>query len=505
MLSKYEKTYIKAEKFYHQQNFKKAIPLFEKLLELSPTKNINLLTNLANAYDYIGDKKQAINLYKQALNLAPNSAVIMCNMGGSLYELKQYKEAQKYLKKSLEINPINSYAHLNLGNVYDAIGEKKLACKHYNEAIKYKNDYSLAYCNMGNILYELEKYDEAIKYCKKAISLDNKDTSSYLTLGNIFDTKEDFRQAIFYYKECLKLDSNYVLAYNNIASVYEKIGDNKNAEICFWKTLLLDGDNNENHLNYGYLLYDIIVNEDKQIAHNHCKKWLKKFPNNPIVKHMTSSIYNDKKITNSAREYVEGLFDSFASDFDDSLSQIDYKAPFYIGDKIKDIYIKTTDNKLAILDAGCGTGLCGKYIKNTLKNAHLIGVDLSSNMLKEAKKKSYYDNLIHQDLLEYLDNNKNHFDLITSADVLTYFGGLEELIKSFYESIKSGYLLLTITKNNTNNNDFYLHPSGRFRHSQKYLDNLLKEHGFTDIRSEEVILRYEADEEVVGFIYSAKK
>ena len=48
--------------------------------------------------------------------------------------------------------------------------------------------------------------------------------------------------------------------------------------------------------------------------------------------------------------------------------------------------------QLDVLDAGCGTGLCGPLLAPYARR--LIGVDLSEGMLALAKEKHVYDALI---------------------------------------------------------------------------------------------------------------
>ena len=60
--------------------------------------------------------------------------------------------------------------------------------------------------------------------------------------------------------------------------------------------------------------------------------------------------------------------------------------------------------KLRCLDAGCGTGLCGPLIATCVD--HLIGVDLSANMLDQARRHNVYQELIKGELTEYLENHR---------------------------------------------------------------------------------------------------
>lgn len=92
--------------------------------------------------------------------------------------------------------------------------------------------------------------------------------------------------------------------------------------------------------------------------------------------------------------------------------------------------------KLRILDAGCGTGLCAPFLKKYASWHGLEGVDLSSGMLAEAARKKLYARLYCQELCAFLSGHKKRYDLIAAADVLTYFGDLDSVFAGFAFALK---------------------------------------------------------------------
>ena len=81
---------------------------------------------------------------------------------------------------------------------------------------------------------------------------------------------------------------------------------------------------------------------------------------------------------------------------------------------------------LMVLDAGCGTGLCGPLLKPYAEI--LVGVDLSPKMLAKALGRQVYEELIETELVAYLGQRTASFDLIVSADTLIYFGELRSFL-----------------------------------------------------------------------------
>jgi len=101
------------------------------------------------------------------------------------------------------------------------------------------------------------------------------------------------------------------------------------------------------------------------------------------------------------------------------------------------------DNKVRILDIGCGTGYSLKYLEKKYPNAELIGVDLSPEMIKKAKKKSNNLNLI---LDKYsLDLfAEGEFDLIIASYSLTIINNQTESLRAINHHLKIGGTLAIV-------------------------------------------------------------
>ena len=80
----------------------------------------------------------------------------------------------------------------------------------------------------------------------------------------------------------------------------------------------------------------------------------------------------------------------------------------YISPQKISIFFNKYSNKsdTPILDVGAGTGLIGEFLnKKNIKN--LIGIDISSEMLEQAKSKKCYSSLIVADLTKKIPLQTN--------------------------------------------------------------------------------------------------
>jgi ubiquinone/menaquinone biosynthesis C-methylase UbiE len=91
-------------------------------------------------------------------------------------------------------------------------------------------------------------------------------------------------------------------------------------------------------------------------------------------------------------------------------------------------YLETKDERLNILDLGCGNGwFCGQFSKTFNHNFYCIDVNLTE--LKQAAKvfKSEKTKFIYADIVT-VEIKKNSFDLITINAAVQYFPDLKRLL-----------------------------------------------------------------------------
>jgi predicted TPR repeat methyltransferase len=200
------------------------------------------------------------------------------------------------------------------------------------------------------------------------------------------------------------------------------------------------------------------------------------------------------------------LFDSFADNYDSKLTILGNNGPSLILTAIEELKLPKTQTR-RVLDAGCGTGLCAGFLRDYAKD--LVGVDLSINMLQKAREKRLYDSLARTDLSNPATFPEGTFDMIVCADVLVYFGALDEVLRNLRRALNPGGWLLATFEDETNQSvksGFKLYPSGRHKHSDAYLLATLSRAGFPKPRLlEHGRLRNEMTLPVLGTVMAVQK
>ena len=206
----------------------------------------------------------------------------------------------------------------------------------------------------------------------------------------------------------------------------------------------------------------------------------------------------------ASNAFVEATFDSFASSFEAKLEKLSYRAPALVGAMLSRSGIEARQH-LDVLDAGCGTGLCGAIVAPFARR--LVGVDLSERMLAQARDKNLYQTLVKAELTEFLRDKSEAFDLIVSADTLEYFGGLQDVIPAFAGALRpAGTLVFTVehAAGADASVAYRLEPHGRYSHSRAYVEKVLASSGLvSDIMPAE--LRMELGVPVAGLVVRGTK
>ena len=225
-------------------------------------------------------------------------------------------------------------------------------------------------------------------------------------------------------------------------------------------------------------------------------------------------------VNKASAAFVKALFDDFSDTFDSQLASLDYQVPRLLGDTVgRLVHAARAGRPFATaLDAGCGTGLAGPYLR-PLVSGWMAGVDLSPKMLERARGlttpagAAVYDALLDRDLLQLRRTDvlppadvATGVELVTAADVLVYFGDLRELMEAFAALTSPSAVLVFSCERATSEeapDGWRLRASGRFAHTKAYvLDEAARAGGFSLVSYEEIVPRTEYGKPVQGHLFA---
>ena len=86
------------------ENFPEAATYYETVARLEPGQ-AHALVNWAIAVAQGGDPRRAVEIFRDALAIDPNSSTIYANLGTALIEAGEEEEGRERLERALAINP----------------------------------------------------------------------------------------------------------------------------------------------------------------------------------------------------------------------------------------------------------------------------------------------------------------------------------------------------------------------------------------------------------------
>jgi len=188
------------------------------------------------------------------------------------------------------------------------------------------------------------------------------------------------------------------------------------------------------------------------------------------------------------------------------LQRLEYRAPALVGQALQRIAGEARGD-LEIVDAGCGTGLLGQYLRPYARR--LVGVDLSPRMLEKAAKRGLYDETVAAELGSFLRSSPEAFDIVASSDTLVYFGDLREVFAAARTALRPGGRLLFTLETAINEDevskDYCIHPHGRYSHTESYVRKALTEADLEVVDIQKAHLRREGQSPVDGLVVLARR
>ena len=382
----------------------------------------------------------------------------------------QLSDAESAYRRVLEVRPTDPDALNFLGMLRCQSGDAAQGVELLRRAVEADPKNPHAWLNLGNVLVILHKDEEARGAFTKATELAPDLAMAWFNLGVCLGRCKQPLEAASALHRALKIEPGHLRAYESLGLVLHRLGNYAEAAEVF-------------------------------------REWLDHDPDNPFARHMLAATSGAEAPSKAADEYVRQLFDDFAANFDENLASLQYRAPQLIAERLG----REAAGKppVEILDAGCGTGLCGPLVRPCART--LVGVDLSAAMIEKARARGGYDELIVEELCAFMGSRPGAFDVVISADTLVYFGALEEPLRAARACLRRDGLLIFTVEHEDPDGDlgsgdrpYRLETHGRYSHSERYIASALQAAGFGGISIERGVLRRERGSDVRGLVVLAR-
>ena len=410
--------------------------------------------------------REAEPLYAAVLATEPDHPDALHFLGVLKHRQGASEEAIALIRRALALAP-SPGAHNNLGNVLLQSGQPEAAVAAYRRVVELRPDDAAAHHNLGIALQAIDRPAEAGIALERAVALEP-------------------RQALFHYSS---------------AMLWLRCGKPEMALPLVEVALALDSNFSQAHL--ARIRAIRMIGNQPAAALQAINDWLAREPDNPVAQHFRA-VYSGEVPPRASDAFVRNVFDKYAASFDAHLGRLGYRAPQLLQAAIAPV-IGEPKAALDILDAGCGTGLCGPLLRPFAR--HLAGVDLAEAMLAKARERDIYDELSAGELTAFIAARPRAYDVIVSADTLVYFGDLGAVTRAAAGALRNGGVLAVSLERSAEAADlgYRLEDHGRFSHHPDYVRRVLGDAGLAVTGIDAATPRNEGGVPVAGLVVVARK
>lgn len=466
--------------------------------ELAPEQAV-IHNHLANVLLKQGQLIQASDHYHAAILLNPDYIAAQHNLGLIALQQQDSISAIKYFQRVVELDPQAENAQFQLATLYLQQDEIDAAITTYQQVLALNPQHLEAYNNLGAAYLKQANYLEAIKHFATVLRINNDHIAARNNLAAILLQQDRYAEAVWQYQQLMKLTPEDMEVYYNLGVAQLMCGEVIEALDNF-QTVLKQHPNHINaRINLAAALHKL---NRKTEAADEYTKILQQQPDNIAVKYLLDAISGRQVPTQAPPVYVQQLFDNYAGYFDRHVQDtLQYQVPELLRKEIAHI-ANTTHATWQILDLGCGTGLAGIALQSYAQQ--LIGIDISEKMIKIARSKAIYSELLVGDLLPTLHTINQSFDLIIAADVFVYFGELMDLFAAVQKHLKPNAYFAFSVEAYSGAASYHLTDSGRYVHHEKYLQDLALQNNFEIVVNKKATTRLQEQQPVTGMLIILK-
>ncbi len=216
----------RATGYYEVGNCRQAIESYEQALALDD-RCIDAYCGRGNARRFWGDYSGSWSDFEQAIALDPRNGIAYIGRGlATCFRAPGNPQATADFQqgKSLLTQPQTAIDYVMRGTAQAQLQDNTAAIADYTIAIDLNPRLVLAYNNRGNLRQHLGDWDGAIADFSQVLEIDPHSAIAYNNRAIVYAQRQLIAEAIADYTQAIELQPDFASAYNNRGNAYSNLG-----------------------------------------------------------------------------------------------------------------------------------------------------------------------------------------------------------------------------------------------------------------------------------------
>lgn len=230
--------------YFNEQEFDRATPVFQRLLEINPThfKGNRFMGSIAFNE---GRLDEAVQYYQTAIRSDASDPLTYAYLGRTYSRANQPAEAVTAYRAMVERDPDGDMAwtYADFGNVALRIEDHNLAVQVLEAALRRDANNAQAASDLCAALSELGQLQEAVTYCQRAVDIAPQNGFYLGRLAHVMLLADQYEEALPVSLRAVEVSPNSTLAYRVLGDALAGVGDTEQAVRAYQQAVELDANN----------------------------------------------------------------------------------------------------------------------------------------------------------------------------------------------------------------------------------------------------------------------
>ncbi|MBV6626071.1 MAG: tetratricopeptide repeat protein [Rivularia sp. (in: Bacteria)] len=263
--------YKKANTFYELQRYEDALDNYKQAIEIKP-EYAQAWNGQAKALYELNSHQEALSAYDKAIEIEPNYQESWRGRGFVLNKLKRYQEAIYSFDKALKLKPESPKVLNARGKALSNLKRYDEAIQSYDKAVEIQPEYDQAWYNKAWVLYNLKRYKDALATYEQVIRLKPNNERAWYNSGNALVNLNRQRDALKAYSKAVQYKPSFYQAWLSRGNILITLRRYPEAFESFREVLKYQPNNFDALYSQGWALHQMqryeqaVASYDKAIA-----------------------------------------------------------------------------------------------------------------------------------------------------------------------------------------------------------------------------------------------